>query len=290
MCRFVAYLGKKPIILNQILDKPENSLVNQSRRAKEGKLGLNADGFGIGWYDHLIDQEPALFKSIQPAWNDPNLKYISSKIRSNCFVGHVRASTVGDVNTFNCHPFTHQNFLFVHNGTIQSFDSIKRRLLGSLNDKLFELIKGQTDSEHFFALLMDLLYQNTKSFKLKTMKDVMLLAIKKVTDMQKKLLNHSFSRINSVLTNGEQMIATRYISDSKENSLSLYYTLGDYIDNENNSGMMHSTKGDPGAILIASEPLTDFSEEWQEIPTNHILMVGSDLKTELQPIPDTYYQ
>lgn len=41
MCRFVAYLGKKPIILNEILDAPENSLINQSRQAGSLKIQPN---------------------------------------------------------------------------------------------------------------------------------------------------------------------------------------------------------------------------------------------------------
>ena len=66
MCRFVAYLGKRPVLLDSILDAPENSLISQSRHAREGLYGLNADGFGIAWYQHSVDNLPAVFKSILP--------------------------------------------------------------------------------------------------------------------------------------------------------------------------------------------------------------------------------
>ena len=284
MCRFIAYLGKTPVILNEILDAPENSLINQSRQAREGKLGLNADGFGIGWYDHAIDSEPGIFKSIQPAWNDHNLRHVAAKVRSTCFLGHVRASTIGDVNTFNCHPFSYKQFLFVHNGTIRGIEKIKRRLLGSLTDKSFNFIKGQTDSELFFAMLMDILYQNTQSFKLDSLYDAMLLSIKKINAMQRNLDAKYFSRLNTVLTDGKQLIATRYVSDEKEEALSLYYTIGDYVDTNNGGGLMHQVEKSPGAILIASEPLTDYAKEWQEVPANHVIMVSEQLKLSIKPI------
>jgi len=78
MCRFVAYIGK-PLVIDDILFKPENSLINQSYHAKEASEPLNGDGFGIGWYTHQIDLEPGLFTSIQPAWNNRNLKYLAKK-------------------------------------------------------------------------------------------------------------------------------------------------------------------------------------------------------------------
>src|SRR6056300_1646366 len=112
MCRFLTYFSNQPILLENLLDKPTNSLIKQSHEAKEGTHGVNADGFGIAWYDFDIDSHPGVFKSIQPAWNDNNLIHLSQKIRSPCFLAHVRASTIGDVNQNNCHPFAYENYAF----------------------------------------------------------------------------------------------------------------------------------------------------------------------------------
>ena len=49
MCRWLAYVGS-PIGLDQILLRPEHSLLTQSRHARESTFEVNADGFGIGWY------------------------------------------------------------------------------------------------------------------------------------------------------------------------------------------------------------------------------------------------
>jgi len=123
MCRLVAYLGS-PILTDEIIVKPKNSLVHQSIAAAEADYPVNGDGFGIGWYRPDIRKEPGLFKSIYPAWNDKNLLNNASFIQTNCFFAHVRAATVGDVSYENTHPFSYNEFLMMHNGGIENFDKI----------------------------------------------------------------------------------------------------------------------------------------------------------------------
>ena len=53
MCRLVAYLGR-PILMEKLLIEPKNSLINQSFNAKEIEEPLNGDGFGVGWYNHIL--------------------------------------------------------------------------------------------------------------------------------------------------------------------------------------------------------------------------------------------
>lgn len=255
MCRFVTYLGKKPIILSDLIESPEHSLINQSRRAREGKLSLNADGFGIGWYDHTIDGEPGLFKSMQPAWNDQNLKHISAKIRSTCFIGHVRSSTVGDLSLNNCHPFSYQEFLFAHNGTIREFHAIKRSLVNQLSETMYHHINGQTDSEYFFTLLMHYVFQRERPYPLSFLADCIQKAIHTIQKLQDTLPIKSGCRLNTVLTNGKELLVTRYVSDQGEPPLSLYAkTLED-------------------GIIIASEALTSDWTVWQEVKPNTLLLV-----------------
>lgn len=279
MCRFVAYLGQNPIILDEIIDKPKNSLTNQSRYAKEALSGINADGFGIGWYDHSIDDKPGLFKSIQPAWNDQNLHHLSSKIRSRCLVGHVRDTTVGDVSLFNCHPFSHNQFLFAHNGTITGFEKIKRKLQASLSDKAFDIIHGQTDSENFFALVMDIFLKNFADRNTANLFQSIRMAITLLQELQPE---PEAIKLNSVLTDGKQLIATRYTSDNNEKALSLYYALGDDIAQPEDSEPTpeHSAQ----AVLIASEPLTDRAQIWKKVPDNHALIVDPTFHITLQEI------
>ena len=80
MCRWLAYSGP-PIFLESVLLHPENSLIDQSRRALESVVTTNADGFGIGWYDRL--EEPGCFRDTLPAWSDQNLVNLCRQIEGN---------------------------------------------------------------------------------------------------------------------------------------------------------------------------------------------------------------
>ena len=80
MCRLLAYLGT-PIPIDSLLVRPSHSLIKQSMHADESKFIVNGDGFGMSWHVDF-DPEPALFKTLRPAWNDPNLTDIACKTKS----------------------------------------------------------------------------------------------------------------------------------------------------------------------------------------------------------------
>jgi predicted glutamine amidotransferase len=157
----MAYKGS-PIIIDELLYKPKNSLINQSIDAKELEEPLNGDGFGVGWYTPEINKEPATFVSLNPAWSNRNLKNLAPKIKTGCMIAHVRAASVGEVSESNCHPFQFNEFLMAHNGGIENFSKIKRELRSDLSDELYNWIKGQTDSEHIFAVLIDRVKKQSK--------------------------------------------------------------------------------------------------------------------------------
>jgi predicted glutamine amidotransferase len=48
MCRWLAYSGA-PVLLEDLLYKPKNSLVVQSLHSQLGVETTNRDGFGVGW-------------------------------------------------------------------------------------------------------------------------------------------------------------------------------------------------------------------------------------------------
>lgn len=273
MCRFVSYIGEEKLLISNLIDKPSNSLISQSREARESKRGLNADGFGLAWYNHKIDIEPGIFKSTQPAWNDSNLRHISNKIASTCFLAHIRASTVGDVTMNNCHPFYYKNYTFVHNGTIRHFEKVRRRLINELDEDLFTEVKAQTDSEHLFFLIM----QHLKSKENSSLEKAVLDSFKWVKNIQKPYDKENYSRLNTVITDGRELIATRFVS-KKRRTLSLYYTTHSF--NEKHC-VSKNTKNK--AIIVASEKLTDYKKDWNSIPVNHYLHIKSDLSFEVKP-------
>jgi len=153
MCRFILYLGPS-IYLSSLVTEPRNSLIHQSFKAEERAEPLNGDGFGVAWYALEHSTEPALLRSITPAWNNANLFSIARLVKSHCVLAHVRAaSQQRSVSEANCHPFVWGRWSFMHNGDVGGFHEIRRALLATLSDRAFDAIGGGTDSEHLFAPL-----------------------------------------------------------------------------------------------------------------------------------------
>ena len=153
MCRFLVYKGRE-MFMSDLLTKAEQSLIMQSFKAREREEPLNGDGFGVGWYLPYIDPDPCVFVSTSPAWSNRNLHRLAEKVRSSCFFAHVRAATAGQfVSEANCHPFQHEQFLWMHNGAIADFRKIRRVLRESLGDVAYDAIEGTTDSERVFVTI-----------------------------------------------------------------------------------------------------------------------------------------
>lgn len=282
MCRLAAYLGSD-VLLKDVLIDPVNSLVNQSMNAQESDIRTNGDGFGVGWYAPEIDPDPALFTSISPAWNDRNLLNLSRKIKSPCFFGHVRAASEGGVTQYNCHPFIFSNWMMMHNGGIHDFIRLKRHIRHLLDDDVYNWIKGETDSEHLFALFI----QMGKDRDLTTFEGVANL----VSDVFKKLdvLTLEFgtpgnSYLNLCVTDGERIFASRYCSDRRFKPESMHYAIGSEFCLYRGRYRMRQEKKNQKCMLITSEKLTDFSSQWHTIPQHHLLMTNKKLDIEIRPL------
>ena len=153
MCRWLSYSGA-PVRIQDALYSPVHSLIDQSLHSRLGAEPTNGDGFGIGWYDQ--EEIPGVFHSIEPAWNDQNLREITAHIRSHLFFAHIRAAIGSAVQQTNCHPFRHDRWLFMHNGYLGGFSQMKRDLVLAIDESLYPEIHGQTDTETLFYLALTL--------------------------------------------------------------------------------------------------------------------------------------
>ena len=156
MCRWLAYTGE-PLRPSELILSPQHSLVAQSLDSPLGAETVNGDGFGFGWYPkHSDGQGPHLFHSIEPAWNDQNLRELTQAFESPLFFSHVRAAAGPPIQQTNCHPFRFENWLFMHNGVISDFGHVKRDLTYAVDPSLYPHIRGTTDSEVLFHLALTL--------------------------------------------------------------------------------------------------------------------------------------
>lgn len=270
MCRLVAYLGEE-VLLSKVLIHPSNSIVMQSLHAKESDTRTNGDGFGLGWYMPSISAEPALFTSTFPAWNDQNLLHLTKKTKSNTFFAHVRAATSGGVSQYNCHPFVYHNWMLMHNGDIPRFVKIKRHLRRLLEDDIYNWVKGDTDSEHVFALFLQLAKQRDLS-QLSVVASTLQETFAIIADLIKLYEKNDVSYFNVCLTDGKRLVASRYCTAKKRKPETLHFSIN------NPSFSEHIT---PKSILISSEKLTNINNEWQQVPPNHFLTVDHDVNVVL---------
>jgi ergothioneine biosynthesis protein EgtC len=282
MCRLMAYKGTS-ILLDELLYKPKNSLINQSINARELEEPLNGDGFGVGWYSHHISHEPATFVSLNPAWSNRNLRNLAPKIQSDCMLAHVRAASVGEVSEANCHPFQYRELLMAHNGGVENFGRIKRDIRAQLSDELYNWIKGQTDSEHIFSLLVNRLNTEHHEFSADAVTDAFEYTFHHVKSLMKKHGIHEEAYLNMVVTNGHFIVATRFVTDDKAEPLTLYHSEGSRYVVEDGMSRMEAPKDDDEAVLVVSEKLTDDSH-WTMIPKNHFVIVEHDLNVRIKPI------
>ncbi len=240
MCRWLAYRGPS-IYLEELVRTPRNSLIQQSRNACKAKAEVNADGFGIGWYGERA--EPGLFRDVYPAWSDENLASLITNVRAPLFLAHVRASTGAKTSRANCHPFRYRNWLFMHNGQIGGFESVRRALEQGIDDTFYRLRSGTTDSELIFQLLLDNGLQDAPYTAFRQ-------TVRIIEDVCQSNNVNAPLRLTASATNGKEIYAVRYASDAR--APTLFAHLG----------------GGADQTVLVSEPLDQKFGEWQEIEQN----------------------
>ncbi|KAI0348565.1 N-terminal nucleophile aminohydrolase [Trametopsis cervina] len=299
MCRFVIYKGTSPVQLSHLLTRPCHSIINQafdSRLRLDRRRPINGDGFGVGWYDCEFDEElggqPCIFTSVTPAWNNVNLTRLAEKIKSPLVFAHVRATTAGTLSLDNCHPFQFGKLMFMHNGGIADFPKIKRRLQSCLPDDVFDMVGGNTDSQWAFALFLSKLPdRHAKCYKPETLRQAMQETIASINEMTEDAGITEPSLMNFCVTDGESVVATRYISSKQEEAASLWFSSGTTFSEYAEGGHYKMSKKDKreNIIMIASEPLTFEKADWMEIRTNHMVVITPKMNLLQIPIIDKYF-
>lgn len=261
MCRWLAYSGA-PVLLEDLLFKPQNSLVVQSMHSRLGAEAVNGDGFGVAWYG--AHETPGVFTSIEPAWNDRNLRELSAQASAGRVFAHIRATTGTAVQQTNCHPFRHGTWLWMHNGSIANFPAVKRDLMLAVDPALFPDIEGSTDSETFFYLALTMGLRD----------DPPSAVARAVAFIEEVGRSHGVEhpiQMTVATTDGETTWAFRYSSEGKSRSLfhsaDVSTLRAQYPDNQ----ILRKLSDD--AQLVVSEPLGDLRGAWIEVPESTCVVV-----------------
>ena len=275
MCRWLAYSGT-PVLLEELLYKPKHSLIDQSLHSRLGAETTNGDGFGVGWYGE--SETPGTFKSIEPAWNDRNLRDLAGHIRSGLVFAHIRASSGSAIQQTNCHPFRHGRWLWMHNGLITEFHKVKRELVLAIDPDLYPAIDGSTDSEVFFFLAMTLGLEDDPPGAVER-------AVGLSEDVGRRNGIEHPIQMTVATSDGDSLWAFRYSSEGKSRSLfysTAVHTLrAQYPDNPVLHDLSDETR------LVVSEPLGDLAGAWNEVPESSygVIQKGQDEQQPFTPRP-----
>ncbi len=229
MCRFVAFLGP-PLTLEALLLAPGHSLLHQAWEPRLQDHGtVNADGFGVGWYDRNRRPEPARYRSARPMWADRSFASLADLVVSSAVLAAVRDATPPlPVEESGTPPFTAGPWLFAHNGAVDGFaEGARVALRRRLSDVRSAAIEGSADSEVLFALALDRLEAGAT-------------LAQALADVVATVTGTASGRLNLVLTDGRAVAATAW---------------GDSL-------FVHQADG---AVVVASEPYDD-RPEWHPVP------------------------
>jgi gamma-glutamyl hercynylcysteine S-oxide hydrolase len=252
MCRHLAYVGPS-ITLEQLILEPEHSLLRQASAPRHQTHGtINADGFGVGWYDRDIRPQPARYRTTRPIGTDASFASLAGLVSSNAVLAAVRNASPGmPIDEASTAPFTDGRWLFSHNGFVPGFGSgVGRALRRGVSESRATAMAGASDSAPLFALALDRLDAGASPA------DALVSVVGLVDE---HTTEHTTARLNFLLTDGERIAAT-----ACRNSL---FVLDD----------RHLT----GVVVIASEPYDD-DPSWEIVPDGSVVELGDD-KLEVRP-------
>lgn len=243
MCRQLAYIGS-PITLESVLVTPEHSLLHQSYQPKRQRHGtVNADGFGVGWFDSTRRHEPAFYRRPVPIWSDRNFLSMAGVIRSEAFVAAVRDATTGSfVEESSTAPFNEGSWLFAHNGKYRGFDGPAGVWLRrEVSDRRLTAIRGTSDSEYLFAVILDRM-------------DDGMSPVEGLRSVVADCLERTTGAFNFMMHDGSRCFAT---------------ACGDSLY------VLEGSERLPGGVIVASEPY-DADPLWREVADGSVVEASTD--------------
>lgn len=269
MCRLYGFRATEPTKVECTLVHAQNALMVQSRRDREGLT--HGHGWGVATYE---DHHPRVERQAWAAFHGEHFERAAARIRSQTVLAHVRRATVGLPAMENTHPFTWGPWAFAHNGTIPKFPGMRDRILTAITPQRGALIKGETDSEHVFHLLMTM-HEQAPSLPLI---EIVRRGVQQVISWCAEMGTADKVALNLLLTDGERLAGSRW-------GRTLYYTEREAVHDCEICGFPHvdHTPGhDYRALVVASEAISH--ETWREVPEQSVYCVTPEMRLYIEPV------
>ena len=266
MCRLFGMNGGRERVKATfwLLEAPD-SLARQSRH--------NPDGTGLGFFDE--QGHPVVEKQALAAYEDEQFAQEAREVSSSTFVAHVRYASGSAVAPQNTHPFEQAGRLFAHNGVIGDLPRLEQEL-----GEERALVRGETDSERFFALI------TREIERCGNVSEGITSATRWVAE------NLPVFALNLVLVTAGELWALRY-PDTHE-----LYVLqrdaggpsgGRHLEQASARGSVRVRSGDLAsrpAVVVASE-IMDEDAGWRGLHSGDLVHVDADLQTTVTRVLET---
>lgn len=300
MCRVLAYIGPE-IPLESLLLKPDNSLINQSLDPERHPL-LQLAGWGFGaWSEHLLKpEEPLLYRRPMAAFYDDNADGMIPSLQASTLLAHVRAAGYDSKTVLvdeNCHPFSYKGtpWIIAQNGDLPNWRLLQRELLPHCKDTYLKQMRGTTDTEFLYVLLLSLLESDSdddvqRGFEkmlqviVQAMKELNLFGLTKL-----KMALVAPNRIVGVNFGSGHQGETHPDGDWKELRKSgpgtddyalsmllepMYLMTGrNFQDYETSYDIDVCPVEESTSVIFASEPLTEDGDDWSNLEFGEVIFL-----------------
>lgn len=288
MCRVISYIGE-PLMMDELIYKPSNSLVEQAYNPKFMFHYKNFSGSGfVAWHrQKQVSDRPVLYKTKNLPFYDSNLRRLAKTIQADSAIAHVRGGSLTDsvvVIDSNAHPFMFKDapIALAHNGSLRGLNKIKAELCALIHPHWLVSMRGTTDTEWIYALLLTHLCESGKNaYTAKEVVDATMHTFESIGKLRAAKNIHMASPVNLFISHGQATIIARFVYDFgnyttslRESHLqyhTLWYTYGErYAEHD---GEYRMIPGTPRSMLCASEPITLDTTGWVEVPEYAIMSV-----------------
>ena len=300
MCRVLAYIGPEIPVENLLL-KPDNSLVNQSLDPeRHPELQLAGWGFGA-WGEHLLTpEEPFVYRRPMAAFYDDNAKGIIPSLQASTLLAHVRAAAYDSgvvLADENCHPFSYKDtpWIVAQNGDLPNWKLVQRELLQHCEDRYLKQMLGNTDTEFLYVLLLSLLEGDSDDDVKRAFEEM----LRHISQAMEKLDLVALTKLKMALVSPNRIIGVNFglghqgetdpagdwrkLRESGPGTddfvLSMllepmYLLMGHNFQHDDTTyGFEECTVEEATAVIFASEPLTEGTDDWSTLEFGEIVFL-----------------
>ena len=266
MARLVGYMANRADRLAAAL--------YQERAVVAPPPATGPTGWGLGFYQggEVLHKKRPQFDPHGFDWGK-----VAKDVHSDCALLHLRQPTVGDFRTQNTHPFRMRSWLFAHTGTIERFDAIRESLIAALPDFVARNIRGKTDSEHLFHVILSFIHDAGQLDAPDVDAAKLVSAVRSGTALVDRLtaeVGAPPACLNMVLTNGRTMLGLR-----RGAPMAWVQRRGLHDPPPDVTPSKGGTPSVLRYIMVVSDA-TAATTEYQELPESSLVVINRKLELE----------